>query len=82
MSNCIKLNLHCAEVCHLAMRVVARDSDHAVSAVELCVNICAECATECEKYEYEQCLLSAEACRRTEAHCRNYLKQAAEPESI
>jgi len=82
MSNCIKLNLHCAEVCHLALSLVIRDSEYAESAVELCINICAESATECDEYEHDQCLISAEACRRTAAHCRNYLEQAAKPESI
>jgi len=82
MSGCIKLNLHCSDVCHLALRLVSRDSNHAVSALKLCINICADCATECEKYKYDQCQLSAEACRRCETHCSNYLEQLAEPESI
>ena len=77
MSNCIKLNLHCAEVCQLALRLLAGNSSQVVSAVELCMALCDECATSCEAYEYDLCRLSAEACRQTEKHCSMYLEQAA-----
>lgn len=82
MSTCIKLNLHCAELCHLALSLLERDSDQASSAVKLCMAMCDECATECENYEYDQCRLSAEACRITEKNGTVYLEQAAETVSI
>lgn len=82
MSDCVKLSLDCADVCHFALRLLARDSIHAVTAVKLCMTMCDECATECEHYEYDACQLSAEACRRTEKHCSIYLEQAAETASI
>jgi len=82
MSDCIKLSLECADVCHLALRLLARDSTHAVSTVKLCMTICGECATECEKFEYDQCRLSARACRRSEKQCSIYLEHVAEPVSI
>lgn len=77
ITTCIKLNLHCAEVCHFALRLLARDSSHAASAVKLCMTMCNECATESEKFDYDQCQLSAEACRRSEKQCSMYLEQAA-----
>ena len=82
MSNCIKLNLHCAELCDLALSLLVQNSDQAFSAVKLCMTMCDECATECEKYESDKCRLSAEACRLTEKHCSIYLEQAAETVSI
>lgn len=82
MSDCVKFCLDCADICHLALRLLARDSSHAVSAVKLCMTMCDECATECEKYEYDHCRLSAEACRRSEKQCRIYLVQVAETVSI
>jgi len=82
MSGCIKLNLHCAEVCQLALGLLLQHSEDSVSALKLCMIMCDECATECEKYEYDQCRLSAEACRRYVKQCSLYLEQIAEPESI
>jgi len=82
MSDCIKLSLDCADVCHLALRLLARDSSYVVSAVKLCMNMCDECATEYERHEHDQSRLCYQACRQCETHCRNYLEQAAEPESI
>lgn len=82
MRMCIKLDLDCADVCHMALKLLARDSNHAASVVVLCMGICAECAAECEKHEHEHCQLCANVCRRCENHCRSYLKKAAEPEPI
>lgn len=82
LTNCIKLNLDCADVCHLALRQLARNSKYAVLIVEICMKICAECAEECKKYDNDQCRLSTGACRRCENHCRNYLVQVAESEFL
>ena len=82
MTACIKLDLDCGDVCHMALKLLARDSNHAVSVVQLCMGICAECAAECEKHDHDHCQLCAEACRRCEEHCRNYLEQMAEYEPV
>lgn len=81
MTECIKLDLDCADVCHMALKLLARDSNHAVSVVQLCLSICGECAVECEKHDKDHCQLCAQACRRCEDHCRNYLERVAVPEA-
>jgi len=81
LSACIKLSIDCADICHLALKLLTRDSSHTVSAVELCMTICGECAAECEKHDYDQCRLSTRACRQCESHCRIYLEQVAEPDT-
>ena len=82
MTDSIKLDLDCADVCQMALKLLARDSNHAAKVIELCEDICAECAEECEKHEYDHCVLCASVCRRCEDHCRNYLEQASQPESV
>lgn len=81
LTACIKLDLDCADACHIALKLLARDSNHAISVVELCMDICAECAAECEKHEHDHCRLCAKSCRRCEDRCRRYLDQVAEPEA-
>lgn len=80
MINCIKLDLDCADVCQIALKLLARDSRHANSVIELCKEICEECAAECENHEYDHCQQCANACRRCEDRCRNYLEQVSEPD--
>ena len=41
MTTCIKLDLDCADACQLALNLLARNSNHAKSAVEFCKYICA-----------------------------------------
>ncbi len=82
MTDCIKLDLDCADICHMALKLLARDSGHAITVVELCKNICAECAVECEKHEHDHCQQCANACRRCENRCRNYLTKVSQPESV
>lgn len=82
MRECIKLDLDCADVCHMALKLLARDSSHAVSVVKLCMGICAECAAECEKHEHDHCQQCAKACRRCEDQCGNYLDRITEPDIV
>lgn len=79
LAGCIRLNLDCADTCHLALKLMARDSNHAASVVELCKDICSECAAECEKHEHDHCQLCANACLRCADHCTNYLDQVEQP---
>lgn len=76
---CIKLNLDCADACHLAFKLLARDSNHAVSVVELCKNLCRECAEECEKHDHDHCQLCAKACTKCANQSKNYIDQVVQP---
>lgn len=73
MTDCIKKDWDCASICSMTLDLLLNDSDHTIKAVELCKDICAECAEECEKHDHDHCQECADACRRCEEHCRNYL---------
>lgn len=82
MTECIKIDLDCADVCHLTLKLLARDSKHVASAVELCKNICEECAVECKKHEHDHCQICAEKCRQCANDCSKYLDKVPESEII
>lgn len=81
MTECIKLDLDCADACHLTLKLLARDSNHAMVAVKMCRDICVECAAECEKYDHDHCQQCAKACRRCDDHCKNYIEKFTQPVS-
>lgn len=70
LAKCIQLNHDCAELCRLAVLLMARDSHFAVAACELCATVCDACAAECEHHELEHCRECGAACRRCADECR------------
>lgn len=78
LTECIKLDLDCGDICQVALKLLIRDTNYAINIVEICKNICAECAAECEKHSHDHCQLCAKACRRCESHCRNFLNSITE----
>lgn len=74
MTECIKLDLDCADTCNLTLKLLARDSHHKMSIVEICKEICNECAAECQKHNHEHCKQCATACERCAEKCGNYLE--------
>jgi hypothetical protein len=62
----------CATLCGAAASVLARRGPFADLLCKVCMEACARCAKECEKFnddaEMKQCAL---ACRRCEQACRN-----------
>lgn len=80
MTGCIKLDLDCAEICALAVKLLSRDSQYAKSIISLCADACAQCAEEGEKHDHQHCKECAEACRNCEEICKTHLdtlRQAA-----
>jgi hypothetical protein len=71
MVRCIELDRSCADVCHFAAREMARGSDFAERACELCAEVCDACAEECAKHEMDHCQACADACRRCAEECRS-----------
>ena len=66
MTDCIRLDMDCAEICCLLASFIAKDSMHANHLLHECAEICEACAEECEKHSHlEHCRACAEACR----HC-------------
>ena len=75
MVTCIRLCLHCADVCTAtagspAARRKRRQRHQAAAAA--CAAVCKSCGDECERHArmHEHCRFSAEACRRCEQACR------------
>ena len=79
MVKCIRLCLHCADVCTASSDVISRpgvyEADVVTPLLESCVAICKACGDECEHHAhmYEHCRVCADACRRCEQACRQLL---------
>jgi hypothetical protein len=70
LKDCIKLDIDCAEVCLLTMKLLARNSQHAEHLLKECTEICNACAEECEKHGHmEHCRECAETCRACAEAC-------------
>ncbi|HSS61852.1 MAG TPA: four-helix bundle copper-binding protein [Candidatus Limnocylindrales bacterium] len=79
MVRCIRLCLHCTDVCVAASGVLSRPAEFDTNVVrpllESCVAICESCGDECGRHadHDEHCRICAEACRRCESACRKLL---------
>jgi hypothetical protein len=63
MVPCIKLNIDCADICHLTASLLSRDSEQSHYLLAECGEVCKKCADECEKHrDMEHCEICAEAC--------------------
>ena len=63
LTKCIKLDIDCAEICSLTASLLARGSEHGEHLKKECAEVCAACATECEKHAHmEHCKKCAEVC--------------------
>ncbi|MEO5675346.1 MAG: four-helix bundle copper-binding protein [Chitinophagales bacterium] len=71
-AECIRLDKECAQVCRLAASLIASGSAYAAEVVDICSDICAGCAGECEKHDHEHCRICAVACRQCEEACQNF----------
>src|SRR5699024_7078058 len=79
LTQCIRLNQDCADVCETTGRVLSRQTgkNEALncSLVEECQAACRSCAEEREKHAemHEHCKFCAAACRRCEHACAELL---------
>jgi hypothetical protein len=79
MVTCVRLCLHCTDVCAATAGVLSRPAEFDPNVVrpllESCVAICNSCGDECERHarQHEHCRICAEACRRCESACRKLL---------
>ena len=72
LARCIKLDIDCAEICHLAASYVSRGSEHAQHILNECAEICEACAEECDKHSHmEHCRRCAEECRACAELCHS-----------
>ena len=75
LTETIRLNLDCADVCAAAGALASRrtgSNDLVVRMmIETCVSACRVCAEDCEQHTHmPHCVVCAEVCRRCEAVCR------------
>ena len=73
---CIRLDLHCADVCDTTGRLVSRQENPALARaiLQACTLACRLCADECERHQMmDHCRVCAAACRRCQEACDRVL---------
>ncbi|MFD2216162.1 four-helix bundle copper-binding protein [Metabacillus endolithicus] len=70
MTNCIRLDRECADICSFAAKAMQTNSPFAEQICKLCAEICEACGKECEQHEHEHCTKCAESCFRCAEACR------------
>ena len=70
MTECIRLDHDCADICRLAAAWIARGSQFAPQLCALCATLCEAYGTVCAKHRNAHCQACAEACRSCAAECR------------
>ena len=80
---CIRLNLHCADVCATTGRILSRQEspELARQMLEVCALACRLCGDECEQHagHMQHCRVCAEACRRCKEACNRLLASLEPP---
>ena len=76
LTQCIRLNLDCAEVCNITGRIPPRGTGSDEGAIrrmlDVCATVCRMCGDECESHadRHAHCRICAEACRRCMEACQ------------
>jgi hypothetical protein len=79
LTQCIRLNLDCADVCFatgaLGTRRTGSNEPLIAGMLGVCALACRNCGEECERHagEHGHCRVCAEACRTCETACREAL---------
>lgn len=72
MAQCIRLDRVCAEVCSTVNQILITDYDNVQGLLDYCIEVCNECADECEQHEHQHCQDCAKACRECVKACEQY----------
>jgi hypothetical protein len=79
MVKCVRLCLHCTDICTAAAAVLSRPAEFDARVVrpllESCVVICGSCGDECERHArtHAHCRVCETACRQCEEACGKFL---------
>lgn len=73
MTDCIRLNRDCADICSLLVQAISRNSNQLSALAKSCVEICRKCADECSKHDHEHCQRCAKACTECVSQCQKIL---------
>ena len=76
MTQCIRDDLDCVDLCDVAAKHLARlnrgDKQLTMSILAACIEACVQCGSSCAEHagHHEPCRLCMEACRRCEQACQ------------
>jgi hypothetical protein len=76
LTQCIRLNLDCADICNITGRIATRRTGFDDEIVRRMLNVCSAacrlCADECQRHAsmHEHCRICAESCRRCMEACQ------------
>ena len=76
LTQCIRLDLDCADICNTTGRIATRrtGSDEEVirRMLDVCATACRLCAEECQRHasKHQHCRICAEACRNCMSACQ------------
>ena len=73
LTDCIKRDKECAEICGLAISLLSSYSIFDRKILQLCINACEKCADECLKHEHIHCRECAKACKDCAEVCKTYI---------
>jgi len=79
LTECIRTNLDCADICATTARVLSRhtgyDANISRALLEACATACRACGDECARHaeHHEHCRICTDACRACEQACRDLL---------
>jgi hypothetical protein len=80
LTQCIRLNLDCADICVAAGAIATRragsNEETIRGTLEACALACRVCGEECDRHasRHEHCRICAESCRRCEYSCREAIR--------
>jgi hypothetical protein len=75
LTQCIRLNLDCADICNITGRITTRrtgsDEEMIRRMIDACAAACRLCAMECVKHAkmHQHCSICSDACRRCMGAC-------------
>ena len=73
LTDCIRLNLECGEICRLVARLLARpgrqDRESLERALDACSRACRACAEVCRRHDHEHCRICADTCAACAEAC-------------
>jgi hypothetical protein len=81
LTQCIRLNLDCADLCAATGAMASRRTGSNIevlrTTIEACALACRICGEECAKHAeaHEHCRICADSCRSCEQACRDALSQ-------
>lgn len=74
MSQCIRLNLDCSDVCLATSRIATRRTGHDRQLIRTmlaaCIEACERCGEECSRHDNAHCRRCAQMCRECAEDCR------------